>query len=561
MEGVQHAPCFGDRCSLAAKGGSKIKDLRVARWIGLMVFSSFFVMGTFSVAAVPPDRLKELEAYLEQGRSALSLEELDKAKELMSQARVTLDELSSEFNDDDGLARLRAQILVVQGSALISRDEEDVAEADKAQARAFFLEACTLFEGLRQKQKDNLELTLESAECHQYAAALHEALDDSERREEFMGRAMTMLREGLKNQPKKSEVRRRLAGLIVADFDANNYNMGEVAERKAVIQEAVDLLEGLVRESPDDLELKGELGYALPWLAFAGDGSDDMKLARAAHLRNIEIWNQLAANLPDNREVMVRQAGAHSGLAGLERDEGNFDRSIKLHLEAHSIRAELAARNPEDVDLQYSMVSDLHVIGVVAMLADDAKQTRQYFHEALAGYEKLAAAYPGATDAEEHLVLVQRLLGDVESGDDKWPEAQAAYREAMRRAEEFTDPSSAYGLREVAELWMHAAGRARVHDDPAFLKEAHPRILELAEKYFDVAKDRERAYGLMIQAHLDTADFAAQQKQSADEKRLLERALQLWEEAQAKAVEIDDEELEGQVQAGREKLRTLRALK
>jgi hypothetical protein len=109
-----------------------------------------------------------------------------------------------------------------------------------------------------------LELLLESAESHQFAAALHAVLEDGDSTDAFMGKAMRMLQEGLRVHPKEPILMRQLANLILADLEANHYNMGELAERKEVIQQAVQLLEGLVTENPEDLELKSELGLGLP---------------------------------------------------------------------------------------------------------------------------------------------------------------------------------------------------------------------------------------------------------------------------------------------------------
>lgn len=143
------------------------------------------------------------------------------------------------------------------------------------------------------------------------------------------------------------------------------------------------------------------------------------------------------------------------------------------------------------------------------------------------------------------------MIGDLASEEDQWPKAQAAYREAMRKAEELMDLSSARGLREVAELWMHAAGRAKVHGDLVFLQEAYPQMLELLEKYREVTKNQDTAYTLLIQAHLEAGLFAREQKKSAEEKRFLERAFKLLAEARSKGLELEDEELEKAVEAER----------
>lgn len=531
-------------------GGSAI----VGGWCG-RVMRMGWVIALLGGSGLAAESAKEFEAYLERGREALEGGNVEEAKTLMELALAHWKGQKREAQEDARMARLRAQILFVLGSAMVAEleEEEELDEAQAKEAREVFLEACALFEKLRQKQPDDPTLIWESSESHQYVAALHDALEDGDSRDAFMGKAMTMLQDGLRARPKDPLVRRRLANLIVADIVANNYYLVELAERKAVIQETVDLLEGLVAENPEDLELKGELGMALPWLAHAGGGADDAVLERAAWQRNMQIWDELAAKLPDNEDVLTRKAGARSGMAGFERDAENFERSIQLHLEARAIRSELAKKNPENIDLQYGLASDWHVIGVVAERAGDLAEARRYYQLALTDYEKLAAEHPGETDAEEHIVLVHRLIGDLASEEDRWPEAQAAYRKAMRRAEELMDLSSASGLREVAELWMHAAGRAKVHGDPAFLKEAFPQMLALLEKYQKVTKNQDTAYTLLIQAHLEAAGFAREQQKSAEEKRFLERAFKLFDEAQAKGLELEDEELEEAVEAERRK--------
>jgi hypothetical protein len=148
-------------------------------------------------------------------------------------------------------------------------------------------------------------------------------------------------------------------------------------------------------------------------------------LERAAWQRNIQVWDELAAKLPENEDVLMSKAGSRSGMAGLERDAENFEHPIQLHLVARAIRSELAKKNSENVDFQYQLANDWHVIGVVAMNAEDRAEARRYFQLALTDDEKLAAENSGETDAEEHIVLVQRLIGELASEEDQWPEAQA----------------------------------------------------------------------------------------------------------------------------------------
>ncbi len=507
----------------------------------------------FAIAATAKEGPKELENYLERGRAAREEGNVEETKTLMEVALAHWEGLRREAKEDSRLVRLRAQILMVLGSALVAELEDEVDEVRAKEVREVFLEACALFEELRQNQADEVELLLESAESHQYAAALHAALDDGDLADAFMGKAMTMLQEGLRAHPKEPRLRRQLTNLILADLEGNQYGADELVERKAVIQQAVQLLEGLVAENPEDLELKSELGMGLPWLANAYFGSDDAELPRAALQKNMQVWDELAAKLPDNKDILIQKVASRSHMARFERNADNYERSIQLDLEARTIRAELAKKNPDDVDLQYGLASDWNVMGVAALNAEDRAEARRFFQLALTDFEKLVAEHPGETDAEEDILLMQRLLGDLASEEDRWSEAQAAYREAMRRAGELMDLSSASGLREVADLWMHAAGRAKVHGDLEFLQEAYPQMLKLLEEYRKVTKNQDGAFTRLIQAHLDAALFAREQKKSADEKRFLERAFKLLDEARVKGLELEDEELEKAVEAERRK--------
>lgn len=117
----------------------------------------------------------------------------------------------------------------------------------------------------------------------------------------------------------------------------------------------------------------------------------------------------------------------------------------------------------------------------------------------------------------------------------------------------FMVPSSARWLREVAELWMHTADRAKVHGDTGFLKEAYPQMLGLLEEYGKVTENQDKAYTLLIQALLGAGMFAREQNESAEENRFLGKAFTLLDEARSQGLELEDEELEKTVEDERQR--------
>jgi tetratricopeptide (TPR) repeat protein len=520
----------------------------------------FLLAACAGFAADAPAVRQEVGIYLERSIAALTVGEVEEARDIVTEARAKIDGLDENAKKDPATRRLMARLLVVHGRILVEEDD-DAAEDDWTlleEARKFFLEACDIFETLRKASPREPDLAIENAECLLYAAALHDAFRNIASRSELHNQAVQILRDCLRAHPMDADVRHQLAETILTQAEATKYVV-EHAKLRRRIQQAVDLLAGLAEEDPDDLEIQAKLAVAHNHLGNASRELEDAEAGRAAFQRALEIWDSLLERLPEmTEEILDRKTAVLNGLAGLEKDGENFGEAMRLLQEVQTIYTRLAGLNPDDAERKFSLASGSHVMGVVAMLAEDHGKARQLFNEALEGYQTLAAEFPGGTDADENIILVRMLLGDVALVESGWREALSLYETALVKAEEEADLSDDDAIVSLMEWWTDVYEKAEEHGDTNFLRKANARRLELAELYFNVASDREMAFTMLIGGHVELAHFSGDQQDRETELRHLAKVAELSKQMEEEGVALDDKELLREVKKSLRKLERLR---
>lgn len=522
-----------------------IRSLTCIGALGLALLAS----AISSVGADSATDRKTIEEDLQRAHAAFLYEDLTEAQTIVRSAREKLDAWAEPDKKDETFSRLSAQIDLL--TARILTLQEAIPEASAA-----LINVCANYEALQKKHPDDAELAIETAQCFLQAAQVYEAIDQDNKKDELHAKALALLEASLSIHPEDLNTQRHLANTLLFK-GIGNRNIVQIGEALPVFKRAASMLSEVAEKQPDDLEIETELALAYLDLGVSHSCIPDVAETRAALNRSLALWNDLALKLPYFDAVPWNKAKCHNVLAGLERDAKNSAEAIRHYEQSQAIYTKLLARDPSDITLKDILAGGLLSMGVVANMANDLKAARQYLEESLAAHIELATEFPDESEADEMISHIHRLLGDVASAANDWPQALASYGASLTKQEEDTDLSEDYSIQELTRLWQEVAEKAKSHGDTAFLKKAHIRIIELLEIKFRVTDDRNEAYEALINGHLAAADFAEKTKDQIGQTRFLRRALELFDQMHAQGTQLDMDELEQAMKQARQKLKAL----
>ncbi len=234
---------------------------------------------------------------------------------------------------------------------------------------------------------------------------------------------------GLTSQRKALALREKLANSLepqAKDLQAlaANYNamgsftwaVGTVQETAANFRKAVDLVEPLLAQAPNNEELQtlaavcyNNLGKVLgsPVLPNLGDTAGALKNLRKC----LAISEKLVADHPGNLGHLQSLCSSYNALGLIHQSNGETTAQLAASHKALEINRAMTAAAPENLYYQRELAVQLGNLGSALVQAKDKAGALPYFREALALFEKLAAADPNDFAIRRALAVGYRNVG------------------------------------------------------------------------------------------------------------------------------------------------------
>ena len=225
-----------------------------------------------------------------------------------------------------------------------------------------------------------------------------------------------------------------------------------IAVRTRILDEAMGVLDAMLRHQPDDpavLRLKGSASKVFGD-AFGGLGQTERR--RQMVDLAVSIFQRLAGDEPnhlgrqhdlsvaiiDNGDVLVAQ--------------GKGEEALAAYRDSLAIRERLARADSANADWQRDLSAAFSRVGDVLVAQGKGEEALTAYREDLAIAERLARSDPANAGWQRDLSVSFEKVGDVLVAQGKGEEALAAYRDSLAIRERLAraDPANAGWQRDVA---------------------------------------------------------------------------------------------------------------
>ncbi|WP_026310188.1 tetratricopeptide repeat protein [Neomegalonema perideroedes] len=374
---------------------------------------------------------------------------------------------------EPGLAAAVAAAEEGNGAKLIAKAESEYAQARGPQARA---EAAWRLAGLVYPEDKRRALAL-YREATQ--AAPHQAAA-------WLGLSRALAETGAQDQAAEAlswaEARARepkLKAAVLAERARRALTAGEASVALKAAGESVALWRPFsVEPGPSGEEAQAALASALGTQGRAATDLGDLAQARARLEEAVSLTTYLATRRPSDAERAWAAGAAADLLADLEEAEGAASAEAEAREAALlRLKAEASAASAARRETAVTAVK----IGDSLRGRGDAEGARGQYAEALEIFDEIALKDPASATAKRDRAVALERLGDAAFALGDWGEARARYEANLqiREARAAADPSDAEARRDLALSLIKLADLGRAQGEPG-AERRYARALDLA---------------------------------------------------------------------------------
>ena len=201
-------------------------------------------------------------------------------------------------------------------------------------------------------------------------------------------------------------------------------------EREAILKEALDFYQGLLRIESADPMVRRETARAFVKMAELEQYLGQTELAAENCGRAIAMQTQLAAEFPNQPDYRDDLAKSHIALGYANALLNKTDLTEKAYEQALKISAELIAKYPEGSAYRETQADASIALGFY-FAHGQPRQAEANLKQALALAKQLAREHPESESYRGLLAASYNFLGIIYLMDNKLREADAALREGM----------------------------------------------------------------------------------------------------------------------------------
>jgi serine/threonine protein kinase len=211
-------------------------------------------------------------------------------------------------------------------------------------------------------------------------------------------------------------------------------NRGERDKGAASFQNAVDILERLTAQFPEEADFGLELAHTYRWLAWPYRDSGSFDTAEELTRRALSILAKLGRQFPAHlRRFQSEMLWCHKDLGVILSLAGRVGEAEQAYRDALAIAEELPPAPPQSETYRWDLFQEADTrsyLGDLLKQAGRTPETIQVWQESLPLWEKLAAA---SNEPSHRWILATRLdsLGDLLSECNRVQEAEECYSKAL----------------------------------------------------------------------------------------------------------------------------------
>ena len=232
---------------------------------------------------------------------------------------------------------------------------------------------------------------------------------------------------------------------------------GSTPARKRLVEVALQTLDNLAKESPNDAALQQDLAAAYlkvgdvqgrPGFPNLGDTAG----ALVSYRKSLHTRERLAPSASMTVEERRELATNYDRIGDTLRLAGDAGNALASYRSGFNVRQELIKNWPTNTDVQGDLAKSYERIGDTLAQMGQRQEALDQERQALALNQKVFAATPDNADAKRSLFIGFVKMGDRLRGTSNEQEALKRYRDALTLAKQLADaaPENARAQRELS---------------------------------------------------------------------------------------------------------------
>ena len=184
-------------------------------------------------------------------------------------------------------------------------------------------------------------------------------------------------------------------------------------------QQALEHLQALAKDSPDNLDIQRELSVSFDRIGDLYQAKGDANAALKAFQDSLTIRQQLAQRDPNNTQWQRDLSVSFEKMGNLYQAKGDANAALKAFQDSLTIAQQLAQRDPANTEWQRDLSVSFDRIGDLYQAKDDANAALNNYQDSLTICELLAKIDPSKVQWQTDLVISYVKLSQVQPENAK----------------------------------------------------------------------------------------------------------------------------------------------
>ncbi len=314
-------------------------------------------------------------------------------------------------------------------------------------------------------------------------------------------------------------------------------NLGDTAGALASLRQALEILERLQRDHPENSDVNDQLANALTHAGMLACTAGDAASGLAMERRALELVEKLAATNPNSQSFEMSVLVAKHWLRLALEDHGKTDEAIAISRQVVDDLQRLSQGDPKNIQVRRNLAVARDALGKQLLVTGDHGGALEAHREALASFEQLANEN-GLGEFKADIALSTWRTGRAHAVGSDQTAAIEYYRKALALREPViaSDSANSRARDDVASIYVDLGRALAATKDFAGAEEAFRKALPLAEMISAQAPTSARLRAHLAHAYAE-AGRAALAAGDTDETRVrLGKSHEIWSELREKGI-------------------------
>lgn len=303
------------------------------------------------------------------------------------------------------------------------------------------------------------------------------------------------------NNPPTESTAMRNVGAMHSNRGGVLHASGDLKGARTAYEKSLEISRNLAAADPGNIKVQRDLNLSYQNLGDIAKAQGDIKTARAAYEKSLEVALHISTTDPDNMDFLYYLGMCHSNLGQIAQVDGDSKFARRAYEKSCEIFENLAAAKPGSIKFQQGLSSSLNLLGGIARAEGDLKGVRAMHEKSLKIALDLSTSNPDNAVIRRGLGVAYVKLGDIAHAEGDLAAARAALENGSKVYQRLVtgDPLNADIQLELGVCYSRLANIRQSEGDLESAQMDYKRSMEINQRLIDIdPRNREAMRGLAM---------------------------------------------------------------